>query len=72
MAYEIETSGTQSTTGVRAADAGEPNFPSPASAGSGEMLSFASDLICDPADTDNDCDPASGWKPGVKFGSPGT
>ena len=61
MAYEIENFGPQSTSGLRAAGAGEPNFPNPASAGSGEELSFASDLILDPMREPSSNDPASGW-----------
>lgn len=64
MAYEISTPGSQSTTGIRVAGAGEPNWPNPASDGSGAELSFASDIREDPADDDG-CDPAVGWTRGV-------
>jgi hypothetical protein len=68
MAYEIESFGPQSTDGIRQAGQGQPNFPPNYSAGSAD-LAFTTDLICDPADTDNDCDPAVGWDRGPSYGS---
>ena len=61
MAYEIENFGPSSTTGLRAAGAGEPNFPDAASAGSGEELGFTCDLILDPQREASSNDPVSGW-----------
>jgi hypothetical protein len=68
MAYEIENYGTQSTSGIRQAGAGEPNFPPNHEAGNAD-LAFTTDIRHDPADTDNDCDPAVGWELGVSYGS---
>lgn len=48
---------------------GSPNFPPNYTTGS-EELSYATDIIRDPAETDGTDDPASGWKRGLGIGSP--
>lgn len=57
---DIPAYGKKRDDGIRAAGVREPNFPPNYTAGS-EELSFASDLIRDPADNNGAFDPAAGW-----------